>query len=54
MTGPQPAVAVDTKKEYRERGIGTLRPGKHTWQAPHKSDWAIAVGTCPMADEDTD
>jgi len=45
MDGSQPAVAVDTTKAYREITIGPLKPGKHTWKAPHKSDWAIAVGT---------
>jgi hypothetical protein len=44
MDGRRPAVAVDTKKQYREIEIGPLKPGKHTWKAPHKSDWAIAVG----------
>jgi hypothetical protein len=52
--GPLPAIAVDAKKAYREVDIGPLTPGKQTWQAPYKSDWAIAVGTFPMADEDTD
>jgi len=44
MSSPQPAVAVDTAKAYREIEVGTLSPGKHTWEAPHKSDWALAVG----------
>ncbi|MBS3735388.1 MAG: DUF5060 domain-containing protein [Phycisphaerae bacterium] len=44
MDGSQPAVAVDTTKAYREIDIGPLKPGEHTWKAPHKSDWAIAVG----------
>jgi hypothetical protein len=44
MSGPQPVVAVDTTRAYREIPLGTLEPGKHTWQAPRKSDWAIAVG----------
>jgi hypothetical protein len=43
--GPLPVIAVDTTRAYREIHIGTLDPGKHTWKAPHKSDWAIAVGT---------
>jgi hypothetical protein len=43
--GPQPAVAVDTRKKYREINIGPLKPGKQTWKAPYKSDWAIAVGS---------
>jgi len=52
MTGPQPAVAVDTTKAYREITIGPLKPGEHTWQAPHKSDWAIAVGTFPAGEDE--
>jgi len=44
LSGPQTAVAVDTAKKYREIDIGPLEPGKHTWKAPRKSDWAIAVG----------
>ncbi len=44
LKGAQPAVAVDTRKPYRERVIGMLTPGKHTWTAPHRSDWAVAVG----------
>ncbi len=44
MDGSQPAVAVDTKQDYEEIEIGTLEPGEHTWQAPYRSDWAIAVG----------
>lgn len=52
MDGPQPAVAVDTKREYREIDLGTLKPGEHTWKAPHKSDWAIAVGAFTARGED--
>ncbi|MFP4173504.1 MAG: DUF5060 domain-containing protein [Candidatus Hydrogenedentota bacterium] len=44
MDGSQPAVAVDTKQDYEEIEIGPLEPGEHTWEAPHRSDWAIAVG----------
>ncbi len=39
-----PAIAVDAKKEYREINIGPLNSGQHTWKAPYKSDWAMAVG----------
>ena len=39
-----PAVAVDAIKIYNEINIGPLNPGKHTWKAPYKSDWALAVG----------
>jgi len=42
--GAQPAVAVDTAKRYHEIDIGPLDPRKHTWKAPHESDWAIAIG----------
>lgn len=44
MSEPQPAIAVDTTKPYREIRIGPVRPGEQTWTAPHRSDWAIAVG----------
>jgi hypothetical protein len=44
LEGTQPVVAVDTKKAYEEIGIGTMAPGEHTWTAPYRSDWAIAVG----------
>ena len=38
------AVAVDTTDAYREIELGPLKPGKHTWEAPHESDWAVSVG----------
>jgi len=44
MSDPQPAVAVDTKKEYHEIEIGTLSTTEHVWKAPYRSDWAVAVG----------
>jgi hypothetical protein len=44
MRGVQPIVAVDTRAPYHEIGAGMLAPGVHLWQAPHRSDWAIAVG----------
>jgi hypothetical protein len=44
MEGSQPAVAVDAKKAYEEIEIGALPPGQHTWEAPYRSDWAVAVG----------
>lgn len=37
-------VAVDTLKPYRELDLGMLEPGKQTWKAPYRSDWAVAVG----------
>lgn len=40
----QPVIALDTKKTYQEIEVGTLKPGEHTWKAPYRSDWAIAVG----------
>lgn len=44
MDGSQPAVAVDAKKAYEEVEIGQLDPDRHTWEAPYRSDWAVAVG----------
>lgn len=44
MRGAQPAVAVDTKRPYKEIDAGPLKPGRQTWKAPRKSDWAVAVG----------
>ena len=44
MANPQPAVAVDTKTEYKEINIGTLDPADQLWEAPYESDWAIAIG----------
>jgi hypothetical protein len=38
------AVAVDTKKPYREIDLGKIKTSGFTWQAPHTSDWAIAIG----------
>jgi hypothetical protein len=44
IEGEQPVIAVDTIKPYKETKIGNLMPGNHTWNAPYRSDWAIAVG----------
>jgi len=44
MVGPQPAIAVDTKRQYNEIEIGTVGSKEHIWKAPYRSDWAIAVG----------
>ncbi len=44
IPGAQPAIAVDTKKEYKEIKIGTLSAKDHLWKAPYRSDWAVAVG----------
>ena len=45
MAAPQPAVAVDTLKPYKEIDLGRLKPTDQTWKAPYASDWALAVGT---------
>ncbi len=37
------AVAVDTRKAYKELELGPLAMEKQTWRAPYRSDWAIAV-----------
>jgi len=39
-----PAVAVDTKKVYREIDLGILESRTQKWKAPYRSDWAIAIG----------
>jgi hypothetical protein len=39
-----PAVAIDTKKAYREIDLGMLENQNQQWKAPYRSDWAIAVG----------
>jgi len=44
MAQAQPGVAVDTKKEYEEIDLGMLGGKEHAWNAPYRSDWAIAVG----------
>lgn len=47
MSGPQPAIAVDTRADYGEIDLGTLNAENQTWRAPYQSDWAIAVGAFP-------
>jgi hypothetical protein len=47
MGGEQRAVAVDTRRPYEEIDLGALPPREQTWQAPNRSDWAIAVGEFP-------
>jgi len=42
--GRPPAVAVDTKKAYKEIDLGRLDGKDQKWKAPYRSDWAIAVG----------
>jgi hypothetical protein len=44
MLGPQPVVAVDTKKPYREIDLGNLQPKAQTIRLPMVSDWVLAVG----------
>jgi len=44
MHSAQPAVAMDALKPYEEINCGQLEAKEQTWQAPYKSDWAIAVG----------
>jgi len=44
MLEAQKTIAVDTRKPYTEILIGRFTPGKHTWNAKYKSDWAIAIG----------
>ncbi len=44
LASPLVAIAVDTNKSYAEIGLGKLHPEKQSWQAPYKSDWAVAVG----------
>lgn len=46
----QSAVAVDTQKAYEEIRLGKLPPGKHIWQAPYRSDWALVIGSWPAQD----
>ena len=44
MATSQAAVAVDLTTEYKEINLGVLSTEKHSWTAPYRSDWAIAVG----------
>ena len=45
--GAQPAVAVDTKKQYAEIEFAAPDTGEYVWTAPYRSDWAIATGRFP-------
>ena len=38
------AIAVDTRKEYKEIEIGDINDSITRWKAPYVSDWAIALG----------
>jgi len=49
MPGEQRAIAVDTKRQYREIKIAALIAKEHIWRAPYRSDWAIAVGDVGFA-----
>ncbi len=40
---PKKVIAVDTRKSYREIELGVKNHGKHTFEAPYVSDWAIAA-----------
>ncbi len=44
MPGPQPAVAVDTRKAYAEIQLGDLHAKAQTIKLPTTSDWVVAVG----------
>ena len=44
MKSRQQVIAVDTKKAYKEIGLGRLKPKSHNLTLPYESDWAIAVG----------
>ncbi|MCP4611462.1 MAG: DUF5060 domain-containing protein [Planctomycetes bacterium] len=44
MLGSQPIVLVDTKKDYDEIVMGSLRAGVHMIHLDHISDWALAIG----------
>lgn len=44
MSGPQPAIAVDTKLAYAEIDLGIRPASSWTWSAPYRSDWTVAVG----------
>jgi hypothetical protein len=39
-----PVIALDTKKPYAEVELGRYAPGRHQWDAPYASDWALAAG----------
>jgi hypothetical protein len=44
ISGPQRAIAVDTRLAYEEIDLGTLKPVDQTLDLGRASDWAIAVG----------
>jgi len=44
LSGPQPAVAVDTRKAYAEVNLKTLSAKSQVIDLPCASDWAVAIG----------
>ncbi len=44
MKSAKSACVVDTQKPHREIDLGKLEPKQHSWKAPYKSDWALAIG----------
>lgn len=45
MHDPQPAGALDTGGGMLEfHDLGVLDTAQHTWRAPYRSDWVVAVG----------
>ncbi|UCD49679.1 MAG: DUF5060 domain-containing protein [Phycisphaerales bacterium] len=44
LPGPQPALAVDTRKAYSEFPLGNLQPRIQRITLPTASDWVVAVG----------
>lgn len=49
MPASSRAVAVDARRSYEERDLGELAPGVHSFEAPYRSDWAVAVGSFDRA-----
>jgi hypothetical protein len=48
MKGKQAARAIDTRRAYQERALGSLEPGLHSsLELPYRSDWAVAAGVFP-------
>ena len=44
LPGPQPVVAVDTRRTYSEFALGDLQPQVQRIALPTASDWVVAVG----------
>jgi len=47
MPAGENAIAVDTRRPYQEIPLGLTESVDQQWQAPHVSDWAIAIGRFP-------